>query len=102
MNKKISLGLTIALIFISITATFAITMTVSQNIYNGLISRLSNRFELYDGFSAIDNYVRTNFYGEFDDDALLASSARGYLKALDDAGSFYMTPQEYIEYTRRM
>lgn len=102
MNKKISLGLAIALIFISITATFAITMTVSQNIYNGLISRLSNRFELYDGFSAIDNYVRTNFYGEFDDDALLASSARGYLKALDDAGSFYMTPQEYIEYTRRM
>ena len=102
MNKKISLGLTIALIFISITATFAITMTVSQNIYNGLISRLSNRFELYDGFSAIDNYVRTNFYGAFDDDAMLASSARGYLKALDDAGSFYMTPQEYIEYTRRM
>lgn len=102
MNKKISLGLTIALIFISITATFALTMTISQNIYNGLISRLSNRFELYDGFSAIDNYVRTNFYGDFDDDALLANSARGYLKALDDAGSFYMTPQEYIEYTRRM
>lgn len=102
MNKKISLGLAIALIFISITATFAITMTVSQGIYNGLISRLSNRFELYEGISAIDNYVRTNFYGDFDDDALLSDSASGYMKGLGDSGSFYMTAQEYIEYTRRM
>ncbi len=102
MNKKISLGLAIALIFISITATFAITMTVSQGIYNGLISRLSNRFELYEGISAIDNYVRTNFCGDFDDDALLSDSASGYMKGLGDSGSFYMTAQEYIEYTRRM
>ena len=102
MNKKISLGLAIALIFISITATFAITMTVSQNMYNGLISRLSNRFELYEGISAIDNYVRTNFYGDFDDDELLADSASGYMKGLKDSGSFFMDPQEYIEYTRRM
>ncbi len=102
MNRKISLGLAIALIFISITATFAITMTVSQSIYNGLISRLSNRFELYEGISAIDNFVRTNFYGDFDDDALLSDSASGYMKGLNDSGSFFMTAQEYIEYTRRM
>ena len=102
MNKKISLGLTIALIFLSITATFAITMTVSQNIYNGLVSRLSNRSELYDGYSAIDDYVRTNFYGDFDDDALFANTAQGYMKGLGDPGSFYMTAREYIEYTRRM
>lgn len=102
MNKKISLGLAIALIFISITATFAITMTVSQNMYNGLISRLSNRFELYEGISAIDNFVRTNYYGDFDDDELLADSASGYMKGLKDSGSFFMDPQEYIEHTRRM
>ncbi len=102
MNKKISIGLTVALIFLSITATFAITMTVSQNIYNGLVSRLSNRSELYDGYSAIDDYVRTNFYGDFDDDVLFASTAQGYMKGLDDPGSFYMTAREYIEYTRLM
>ncbi len=102
MNKKISLGLTIALIFLSVTATFAITMTVSQKIYNGLVSRLSNRSELYDGYSAIDDYVRTNFFGDFDDDALFAATAQGYMKGLNDPGSFYMTAKEYIEYTRRM
>ena len=102
MNKKISIGLTVALIFLSITATFAITMTVSQKIYNGLVSRLSNRSELYDGYSAIDDYVRTNFYGDFDDDALFSHTAQGYMKGLDDPGSFYMTAKEYIEYTRRM
>ena len=30
MNKKISLGLAIALIVLSVTASFAITMSVSQ------------------------------------------------------------------------
>ncbi len=102
MNKKISIGLTIALIFLSVTATFAITMTVSQKIYNGLVSRLSNRSELYDGYSTIDDYVRTNFYGDFDDDALFSNTAQGYMKGLGDPGSFYMTAKEYIEYTRRM
>lgn len=102
MNKKISLGLAIALILLSITATFAITMTVSQNIYNSLISRLSNRGELSDGLLTIDNFVRTNFYGEFNNDMLFAESAEGYMKGLGDSGSFYMTAQEYIEYTRRI
>lgn len=102
MNKKVSLGLTIALIFVSISATFAVTMTVSQNIYNSLISKLSSRFELYDGISAIDNYIRTNYYGDFDDGSLVAYSAQGYMRGLNDPGSFYMSAQEYIEYTRRM
>lgn len=102
MNKKISLGLTVALILVSITATFAITMTVSQNIYNGLIAKLSNRVELYDSIVAIDNYVSTNFYSDFDEDVILARSAEGYMKGLKDSGSYYMSAQDYIEYTRRM
>ncbi len=102
MNKKISLGLTVALILVSITATFAITMTVSQNIYNGLIAKLSNRVELYDSISTIDNLVRTNFYADFDDDSLLSRSAEGYMKGLKDNGSYYMSAQDYIEYTRRL
>lgn len=102
MNKKISVGLAVALILLSITATFAVTMTVSQNIYNGLISKLSNRFELYDGISAIDNYVRTNYYGEFNDDLLFADTASGYMTGLNDNGSYYLTAQDYIEYTRRI
>lgn len=101
MNKRISLGLAIALILLSITATFAVTMTFSQNIYNSLISRLSNRGELSDRIETIDTYVRANFYGELKNDKLLAESAEGYLKGLGDPGSFYMTAQEYIEYTRR-
>lgn len=40
MNKKISLGLAIALIILSATATFAITMSVSQRMYNKLITDL--------------------------------------------------------------
>lgn len=102
MNRKISLGLAIALIFVSITATFAITMTVSQRIYNGLISRLSSSFELYDGIYAIDNYVQTNFYTDVNNSSILADTAEGYMRGLKDNGSFFMQPREYLEYTRKM
>ena len=47
MNKKISLGLAIALIIVSVTATFAITMSVSQRIYNNLITDLPDRAQMY-------------------------------------------------------
>ena len=47
MNKKISLGLTVALIIISATATFAITMSVSQRIYDNLMTDLLDRSQMY-------------------------------------------------------
>ena len=53
MNKKISLGLAIALIILSATATFAITMSVSQRMYNKLITDLPKRAQMYDAVEAI-------------------------------------------------
>ena len=54
MNKKISLGLAISLIIVSITASFAITMAVSKRMYNSLITALPERIAQYDEVAEID------------------------------------------------
>ena len=66
MNKKISLGLAIALIILSATATFAITMSVSQRMYNKLITDLPKRAQMYDAVEEVDKIVRSKYYGDID------------------------------------
>lgn len=53
MNKKISLGLALALIFTSIAATVAITMSVTMRTYNSIIKDLPSRSKLYSAVAEI-------------------------------------------------
>ena len=65
MNKKISLGLCISLIIISVTATFAITMVVSKQIYSGIINNISQRSENYGAVDEIERLVRGHVWNVF-------------------------------------
>ncbi len=100
MNKKISLGLCISLIIISITATFAITMVVSKQIYNSIISNISQRSQTYESIDKINEIISNYFYGSADDQSKInASLAEGYVEGLGDANSRYLNALEYAEYT---
>ncbi|MGN0544948.1 MAG: S41 family peptidase [Acutalibacteraceae bacterium] len=102
MNKKISLGLTIALIIVSVTATFAITMSVSQRMYNNLITDLPNRAQMYDAVEEIDNIVRSNYYGEIDEAFLDSNLENGYINGLNDPYSYYMNADAYKLYSSKL
>ncbi|MEG2396469.1 MAG: S41 family peptidase [Oscillospiraceae bacterium] len=102
MNKKISLGLTLALIFLSITATAAITMSLSMRTYNSLIKDLPNRTQMYSFLSEIDDVVRTNYYGEINKNLLNSDLSQGYTKGLGDRFSYYMTAKEFETYQNEM
>ena len=78
MNKKISLGLAIALIILSATATFAITMSVSQRMYNKLITDLPKRAQMYDAVEEVDKIVRSKYYGDIDEALLDSNLENGY------------------------
>lgn len=101
MNKKISLGKSLAIVLIAITVTVAITMSISMKVYNNLIKELPNRVSMYSSISEMDELVRKEFYGDFDTSKLNSSIAHGYIKGLGDESSFYMTADEYIEYYNR-
>ena len=77
MNKKISLGLALALVFISVAATVAITMSLTMRTYNAIIKDLPSRSKLYSAVSELDDIVRNNYYGEINDSLLNAALSGG-------------------------
>lgn len=66
MNKKVPLGVTIALIVVAITASIAITMEIAMHTYDNLIEDLPKREEMYSGLSELDDIVRKNYFGKID------------------------------------
>lgn len=102
MNKKVSLGVTIALILVSITAAIAITMSVSMHEYNTLIEDLPNREQMYSSLSELDKKVRSKYFRSIDDNKLNSSIAEGYINGLGDEYSYFMTADEYVEFYNRI
>lgn len=103
LNKKVSLGICISLIVMSIAATFSITMVVSKNIYNKIIGNISQRSQMYASVDEINQIISNNFYGSVQDSNLLSASlSEGYINGLGDSASRYMTSEEYSEYTLRL
>lgn len=93
MNKKISLGAAITFSAIVAAITFAITWMASTNTFDGLVSNLTQRDEIYQKMDEIDKYVRTNYLmqNEVDDQALQDSIAKGYLAGIGDQYAAYYT-----------
>lgn len=103
MNKKISLGLSISLIIISITATFAITMVVSKDIFSGIMNNISQRSQSYQSVDEISQIVSNYFYGSVtDQNKLNAALTEGYVNGLGDSNSTYLTSAEYASYTEML
>lgn len=102
MNKKISLGLALALVFISVAATVAITMSLTMRTYNAIIKDLPSRSKLYSAVSELDDIVRNNYYGEINDSLLNAELSGGYADGLGDKYSRYLTAADYSVYKDEM
>lgn len=98
MNKKVSLGVTIAIAVVSVAATFAITMAVSQKIYNGIVEDLPQRIERYDNLAEIDDIIHKEYYDKHDSDVINKNIQKGYIKGLGDGYSKYLTSDEYKKY----
>lgn len=98
MNKKISLGLTVALIFLSVALAITITMLVAMNVYNGIIKDVSARSGVYSTVSEVDDLVRENYFGEINESLLNSMLSEGYVSGVGDRYSYYMTLDEYAEY----
>lgn len=98
MNRKIPLGLTIALMAISAAITFIISTSYSMNIYNRLVADVQQRAEMYQKLEQIDSYVRAYYDGTIDEDKLIEALANGYISIIEDAEAKYMTAQDYALY----
>ena len=99
MNKKISLGVAFALMFIVATVTFTTTVMYTRNKFNQTVSNITQREAMYDKIAEIDTYVRNNYIGTIDEDQLMDSIAYGYISGLEDTYGSYYTAEQYEQIT---
>lgn len=98
MNKKLSLGLCLTLIILTVAGTFTVTMQISKRIFNGMMSDVSARSKTYDSIDEVSKLVSNYFYGDTgNSDTLNAALAGGYVASLNDSASEYLTAAEYSE-----
>lgn len=102
MSKKIPLGTALAVLFVVMAATIAITMKVSMSAYNNLISDLSERSAMYSGVAEVDELTREKFGGTIDSDSVYSGLAAGYVNGLNDEASFYLSPAQYEVYNNKL
>ena len=98
MNKKISLGLAVSLIFLAVAITITATMLVAMGVYNDIIKDVSARSGVYSTVSELDELIRKNYYGEINENLLNAMMSDGYFAGIGDKYSYYMTPDDYARY----
>lgn len=95
MNKKVSLGAAIAFMIVVAGITFCITMMVSVNHFNTMVLNVKSREEMYKKLADVDREARQNFDGKIDEEYLLDSISKGYIKGLGDKYSVYLSKDEY-------
>lgn len=98
MNKKISLGLALSIVFLAVALAISITMFVAMNTYNGIIQDVSERSGVYSTVSEVDDIIRKNYFGELNENLLNTMISDGYVEGIGDRYSRYMTADEYLEY----
>ena len=93
MGKKVSLGVTVALVLLAVALTVSGTMVLSMRHFSSLVNDVSQRQAMYDYIDEIDLAARQDYI--IDEEKLRAALANGYIAGLDDPYAAYLTATEY-------
>lgn len=94
MNKKVPVGMTVSLMIITAALTVCITMLVSQQVFSGTLSGLSQQRALFDKLYEIDEKIQQYYYGEYDQQELYDGAAYGYVSGLGDPYAEYASLED--------
>lgn len=96
MNKKISLGLALSLIAVSMAVTFILTSFFSLQSFNKKVVDVNEKSKKYNTLQVLDGYIRENYYGDIDENKLSDGLMKGYVSGVGDKYSRYLTAPEYL------
>ena len=95
MNKKISLGVCIALMAIVATITLSITYVITMEHFNSMVHNVFERQQMYLKLSEIDRKVRQNYLGNIDETELNDALADGFMDGSGDRYGSYLSAEQY-------
>ncbi|MBP3923050.1 MAG: PDZ domain-containing protein [Ruminiclostridium sp.] len=101
MNKKVSLGVAISLVAVACAITFVLTMTVSLNMYNSMVTGVQERETINAKIKEIDTFVRGSSIYDMDETDVLNGIMDGYISGLEDKYARYYTTSEYYKKQQR-
>lgn len=96
MNRKVSLGITIAACLVAAAIAFSAAFMISRSIFNSKLKDLSQKQDMFTKLSDIDSFVRQHYNGSIDEKRLHDAMMNAYSEALDNEVLF-MTAEEYKE-----
>lgn len=97
MSKQVNLAVAATVTLIAMAVTFSITMVVSMDMFNNIVSGVKNREQMYNKLAEIDRYVRNNEYAEINEDTLNDTIASGYMLGINDPYARYYSAKAYSE-----
>lgn len=107
MSKRKGIILTILLVIITNVTTFIISNMVALKIDDKVIvsaeeydSMVSTHIK-YSKIMELENYIKTNFLGDIDEEKLMDGQIKGMFQSLEDPYSVYMNPDEFKSFTEQ-
>ena len=94
MNKKVSIGVTIALAFLAMALTASVTMIIAMRHFSSLVSDPAKRQAMFEYVTEIDKLVRQH-NTNIDEEKLRTALAKGYIDGINDPYAAYLTADEY-------
>jgi len=102
MNRKLSVGVSVALIFMAITITFSVTMIFSMRLFDEKVLNVKERAAMYTKLSEIDNIVRSSLYFDIDEQRLYDAISKGYIDGIGDSDSGYLSAAQIMRRSESM
>lgn len=98
MKKKISVGVTFGLIFLSIALTAIATALIVQHKTNALLGDLPEKQARYEVLDELDSLIAAHYYGKNDSKALRRAIESGYVSGLSDGVSRLLSAEEFKQF----
>lgn len=95
MNKKIPVGLAVALMALVAAISVLCSTAIVQNKFNDVLIDFNERQAMYDKLGELDKFVRTNSTTDINEQALVEALCRGYIDGLNNSNFTYMTATEF-------
>ncbi|MDD4699436.1 MAG: hypothetical protein PHV07_04150, partial [Oscillospiraceae bacterium] len=97
MKKTISIKTFWAVLITAIITAICVTLVFSQLLSVGVFN--GSTLSLIAKMSSIKALVKSDYYGEYDEDASTDNAISGYIDGLDDKYADYFTAKEATEYS---
>ena len=94
MNKRISVGVAAALVFLAMAVTATVSVIAAMHLFDSKVISVKSTAATYDKLYEMNTIVSENFYYDVDANATKDTVINGYIAGLNDPATEYLTAEQ--------